>query len=66
MEKWTMKNGKEIDICEMEDIHLLNSIRLVERRMDSMKEAFSDLVNEAERRGINIAEQKLKPYNSVV
>jgi hypothetical protein len=37
MALWTTKEGKKIRICDMEDSHLLNSIRLIERRVCELK-----------------------------
>lgn len=32
--KWTQKNGIEIEISQMSDSHLLNTIKLIEKKSD--------------------------------
>jgi hypothetical protein len=35
--QWTMRNGTKIRICDMDDDHLNNSIRMMERKSEFIK-----------------------------
>lgn len=37
-EYWTMANGKKIKISDMEDSHILNAIKVIERHIQSIEE----------------------------
>jgi len=36
---WTMRDGRQIAIREMSDTHLVNAIRMIERRVPAMADA---------------------------
>lgn len=55
---WVMQNGDSILIANMHNFHLINAINMVRRnnsRGDTeLVPGYSDLVNEAKRRGLKI------------
>ena len=54
---WTTKYGRKIRICDMTDLHLLNTIRSVVRNgVVYLCSLWSELVIDAQRRGLEVSE----------
>lgn len=52
---WTTREGKRIKIKDMENAHLLNSIRMINRDTSTeLDHVFTVLCNEATRRKLNV------------
>ncbi len=56
---WTTREGKRIKIKDMEDAHLLNSIRMINRDTSTeLDHVFNVLCDEAIRRKLNVPLRK--------
>ena len=56
---WTTREGKRIKIKDMEDAHLLNSIRMINRDTSTeLDYVFTVLCDEATRRKLNVPLRK--------
>ena len=53
-QKWTQRNGEKIRIKDMQDDHLLNAVRMLNRKLSKKNHPLlGELYDEVDRRGLS-------------